>query len=173
MTWRIFKVPKVEVGPPGLKVTAERIAPERELLYPLLVSVRDKRAILDYYSRADQPLVTDSIRDLRNQLNDTITALGQDASARTLLTQISDAIKQYLTAVELAPTEPDHILFAPALRDLRNTVRAALVQIADAYKLPIAAETVDAMDAADAAANPRTRQLYEDPIAAAEGRPPS
>jgi hypothetical protein len=173
MTWRIFRFRTVEVGPPGLKVTAERIAPEREILYPLLVSMRDKRAILDKYKRADQTPVTNSIRHLRNQLNDTITALGPDASARTLLTQISDAIKQYLTAVELAPTEPDHILFAPALRDLRNIVRAALVQIADPYKLPIAAEIVDAMDAADAAANPRTRQLYEDPIAAAEGRPPS
>ena len=67
MSWKIFRIPKIEVGPPGLKVTAERVAPEREVLYPLIVTLSDKRAILDFYGRADTPYVTDSIRDLRTR----------------------------------------------------------------------------------------------------------
>ena len=56
---------------------------------------------------------------------------------------------------------------------LYTIIRDATAQIADADKLDIAAELVAAMDAADAEADPHSRQLYERPVAAAEGVPPS
>ena len=34
-----------------------------------MVTLSDKRAILDFYGRADTPYVTDSIRDLRTEIN--------------------------------------------------------------------------------------------------------
>jgi hypothetical protein len=170
MGWKIFRIPKVEVGPPGLKVTAERVAPEREVPYPLMVALSDKRAILDFYGRADTPYVTDSIRGLRTEINGTLTALGPDAAAGPLLVRIRSAIHEYLTAVE---AEHDEVLFGAALRDLRTIIRDVATRIADAYRLDIAAELVAAMDAADAAADPYTRQFYEDPIAAVKGAEPS
>ena len=65
------------------------------------------------------------------------------------------------------------MLFGAALRDLRTIIRDVATQIADVYRLDIAAELVAAMDAADAAADPYTRQFYENPIAAVEGTDPS
>jgi hypothetical protein len=170
MAWSVFRLSKVEAGPPFLKLTADRAQSEREILYPLLVVMSDKRAILDHYGRADSPYVTDSIRDLRSQINGTLTALGPNAAAGPLVTRIRSAIHEYLTAVE---AEHDQVLFGAALRELRTIIRSAATQIADAYKLDIAAELVAAMDAADAEADPHTRQYYEQPVAAAEGVEPS
>src|SRR4051794_37867800 len=108
MAWRVFRITKAEAGPPFLKVTAERVQTEREILYPLFVIISDKRAILDYYARADQPYVTESIRHLRHELTETLTRLGPDAAAAPLLARIRTGIHEYLTAVDQAPTEPDH-----------------------------------------------------------------
>jgi hypothetical protein len=81
--------------------------------------------------------------------------------------EIRAGIHDYLTAVAKAPDEPDHILFAPALRDLRMAVRKVAVQVAlPPYKLPIADELAAAMDEADAQADRGTKRLYEDPIPA-------
>jgi hypothetical protein len=170
MAWSVFRLSKVEAGPPFLKLTAERARSEREILYPLLVIMSDKRAILDFYGRADSPYVTDSIREVRSEINQTLTALGPNAAAGPLLTRIRSAIHEYLAAVE---AEHDQVLFGAALRDLRTIIRDTATQIADAYKLDIASELVAAMDAADAEADPHTRQFYEQPVAAAEGVPPS
>ena len=169
MPWQVFRLSKVEAGPPFLKLTAERAKTERDVLYPLLVVMSDKRAILDFYGRADTPYVTESIRDLRAEINGTLTALGPDAAARPLLARVRTAIHEYLTAIE---AEHDQVLFGAALRDLRDIIRDVATQIADAYELDIAAELVAAMDAADANADPYTRQLYEQPVAAVEGIPP-
>jgi hypothetical protein len=85
----------------------------------------DKRAILDFYGRADTPYVTDSIRDLRTEVNGTLTALGPDAASRPLLARVRTAIHEYLTAVE---ADHDQVLFGAALRDLRTIIRDVAMQ---------------------------------------------
>ena len=46
--------------------------------------LRDKRSLLDVpYGREDTPYVTESIRDIREQLTKTLTELGPDAGARS------------------------------------------------------------------------------------------
>jgi hypothetical protein len=162
-----FRIPRIVIKAPGVEVTLEPDDSEREALNELFVVMSDKRAILDYYVRADQEVVTASIRHLRHTLGDTILKLKPDAASRAWLEQIRAGIREYLTAVETAPHEPDHVLFAPALRDLRMAVREVAVRVAlPPYKLPIAGELVAAMDKADAQADPETKRLYEDPIPA-------
>jgi hypothetical protein len=135
----------------------------------------DKRQFSTFYARADQSVVTASIRDLRHMLNDTLDGLGPDAASARPIRQIRDGIHEYLTAVERAPQEPDHVLFAPALRDLRMfapalrdlrmVIRGVAVEVAEKYEPGVAAKLVEAMDQAEADADPQTRRLYEDPIA--------
>jgi hypothetical protein len=167
MGWHVprLKIAKAEIGPPFAKLTVERRNAEREILYPLFSRMSGKRAVLDFYARADQPYVTESIRDLREMLDETLDELGPDATSGRLLRQIRNAVHQYLSAVERAPHESDHVLFAPALRDLRTVIREVAAAVGDRYELAVAVELVEAMDEADARADPQSRLLYEDPIA--------
>lgn len=130
------------------------------------MSIGDKRAILDWYGRADQEPVTASIRHLRGEINETLKQLGPDATAAPWLQLISAGIREYLRAVERAPRDTDVLLFAPALRRLRQAVREVAEAVADAYELPAAAELVAGMDRADADVDEWTRRQYEDPVRA-------
>jgi hypothetical protein len=155
----VVTLPGVRSKPP-LVVTAQARESERTVLHSLFGRMRNKRALLDSYQRADQAPVTDSIRDLRNLLIEAGDQLGPDSAAGPRLRLISDAIHDYLTAVEAA--DPD-VLFAPALRDLRNAVRDVVRELGEAYDLEVARELVARMDALDAAVSPETRRLYADP----------
>jgi hypothetical protein len=59
MAWRILRL---DFGPSFAKVSMEPDDSERQILNELFVVMSDKRAILDYYGRADQGIVTGSIR---------------------------------------------------------------------------------------------------------------
>ena len=78
---------------------------------------------------------------------------------------VRSAVQEYLRAVEHAPAGEGSVLFAPALRDLRMTVRAFAARVADDYGLTAARELLAEMDAEDASARTGHRRLWEDPIA--------
>jgi len=165
MKHRIPRLTTVEFGPSWLKGTASLDEPERDILYNLFVVLGDKRAILDWYERPDIYAVTSSIRHLRHVLNDTLTQLGPDALSAGWVRDVRSAVQEYLRAVKHPPLGEGPVLFAPALRDLRMTVRAFAVRVADDYGLTAAEELVAEMDAEDASASTGHRRLWEDPFA--------
>jgi hypothetical protein len=155
---------EVEFGVPGLKTKVTLAEPERNILDRLFVVMGDKRAILDYYGRAYTEHVTGSIQQLRGVLTDTLTELGPDAVSAPAIRDVRAAVLEYLKAVEDHPVDgPEPVLFAPALRDLRQTVRAFAQWAATAFGLDSAAELVADMDQADYHADPGQAKLWQDP----------
>jgi hypothetical protein len=139
--------------------------PERNILYNLFVVLGDKRAILDWYERPDIYAVTSSIRHMRQILSDTLVALGPDAASAGWIRDVRSAVHEYLDVVERPG--PDHVSFAPALRDLRMTVCAFAMRVAEDFGLESAAELVAAMDAEDASASAAHQRLWREPLAEA------
>jgi hypothetical protein len=138
------------LGPSLFKVSAKKTGSERDLLYPLFVTLSGKRSVLESpEQRADQPYVTESIEDIRAKLDETLVALGPDADAARWVKEIRNACVQYLNAVKDSRDDPQPPNFGPALRQLRQAVRRVALHASASYRLPIAGELVDAMDAAD------------------------
>jgi hypothetical protein len=162
---RIPRLREVEFGPSWLRGRASVPEAERDILYELFVVLGDKRAILDWYERADIDAVTNSIRHLRQMIGDTLVALGPDAVSAGWVRDLRSAVHEYLDAVEHPPPGPEPVLFAPALRDLRMTVRAFALRVAADFRLESDSELVAEMDSEDANASPEHRRLWRDPIA--------
>jgi hypothetical protein len=163
VSW-IPRLTEVEFGPRWLKGKASVPEAERDILYRLFVVLGDKRAILEWYERPDIDAVTGSIRHLRHELGDTLRALGDDAVSAGWVRDLRSAVHEYLGAVEHPAPGADPV-FAPALRDLRMTVRAFAVRVAEDFGLQSAADLVAQMDSEDAKASPEHRRLWSDPIA--------
>jgi hypothetical protein len=131
------------------------IAPhERELLHPLFVVLRDKRALLYApYGREDTPYVTESIKDIRQDLTTTLKELGPDAGATSRLETLRRACREYLDAAASHGGPGAQALdFGPALADLRTAFRTVAAEFADRYDLSAARELVEEIDRADEAA---------------------
>jgi hypothetical protein len=76
-------------------------------------------------------------------------------------------VREYLGAVEDHPVDgPKPVLFAPALRDLRQTIRGFAGWAATAFGLDSAAELVADMDRADDRADPGEARLWQAPATA-------
>ena len=143
--WGPFRA-EVEVGPE-----------ERELLHPLFVVLRDKRSLLDApHGREDTPYVTESIRDIRQELTKTLTELGPDAGASSDLETLRNACREYLDAATGNRAPGGAALdFGPALAQLREAFRTVAEEFADRYDLSTARELVEEIDRADEAAGRR------------------
>jgi hypothetical protein len=143
------------IGPLGGEI---EIGPrERELLHPLFVVLRDKRSLLDApHGREDTPYVTESIRDIREELTKTLTELGPDARASSGLETLRSACREYLDAAagNRGPDGPA-LDFGPALAELRDAFRTVAAEFADRYDLSTARELVEEIDLADEAAGRR------------------
>jgi hypothetical protein len=128
------------------------IAPsDREILHPLFVLLRDRRALLNApHGRSDAPYVTASIEDIRQRLTETLSRLDPSSEAAPWVERMRSACREYLDAVHATrqgtapPTD-----FEPALTQLREMFRTVALHVSAVYKLPAAAQLVDEMNEAD------------------------
>ena len=125
---------------------------ERNLLHPLFVVLRDKRALLDApHGREDSDYVTSSIQDIREELTTALKTLGPDSPASPWLEVLRKACREYLDAIAQTRARADPATdFAPALGQLRASFWEIAERVADRYDLPSARELAVEMAEADA-----------------------
>lgn len=133
----------------GPAVSFERVPSDREILKPLFVELKDRRALLHHYVRPPHqvPHVTESIRDIRALLVDTRKQLKAGTDAAEWVDAMAAACRAYLGAVETFDSPdrvegPERYEFEPALREMRDFFRTAGEHVQAVYRLPEAREFV-------------------------------
>lgn len=92
------------------------------------------------------PYVTQSIKDVRDELSSTLRRLGPDAEARVWLEKLRTACREFLTAVESDQyADAEWADYQPALVQLRAAFREVTNHVAAVYRLPAARELADEM----------------------------
>jgi hypothetical protein len=134
-----------------LQANLEVTASDRDVLHPLFVLLRDRRALLYApHGRADVYNVTRSIEDIRGALTETLSRLDPNSEAAPWVEQMRSACREYLDAVGAVdegtapPTDFDF-----ALAQLRQMFRTVALHVSAVYRLPAAGQLVDEMDEAD------------------------
>lgn len=125
---------------------------EREILNPLFVVLRDRRALLSpAWGRSPQrSYVTESIKTIRDELTSTLRQLDPDSAARPWVEQLRAACREFLTEVESRGDEEALMHdFEVALAQLRSAFLTVANHAAAYYRIPAARELADEM-----AANP-------------------
>jgi hypothetical protein len=130
------------LGPFGAEMRVSKS--ERDLLHPLFVILRDKRALLyATQGRTDREEVTRSVEAIRGDLTFALKALGPDAVAAGELERLRRACREYLDAVAGSRNGDPVDDFALALDRLRASFREVASAIASDYDLPSAGELVE------------------------------
>jgi hypothetical protein len=158
---RRLKLKSLRAGLGPMSAEIEVVSGERELLHPLFVVLRDKRALLDApHGREDSEYVTQSIETVREELTTALKSLGPDSSASSWLEILRKACREYLDAVAQVHMSGDGDTdFAPALTDLRMSFREIANYVGDRYDLPVARDLVQEMSEADELAAGSTKAL--------------
>jgi hypothetical protein len=127
----------------------ERVPSDREVLKPLFVELKDRRALLHHHVRPPHqvPHVTGSIREIRALLVDTRKQLKAGTDAAVWVDAMPTACRAYLGAVEKFDSRdglegPERYGFEPALREVRDFFRTAGEHVQAVYRLPDARELV-------------------------------
>jgi hypothetical protein len=121
---------------------------ERDVLNPLFVLLRDRRALLEPTSTryADMAYITQSVKDVREALTEALGKLGPNAEARVWLEKLRAACREFLTAAESEQyANAEWVEFQPALVQPRSAFREVANHVAAYYRLPAARELADEM----------------------------
>lgn len=121
---------------------------DREILNPLFVVLRDKRALIESSWRREpqMPYVIESIKTIRTELTTALTHLSPDSEAAPWVEKLRAACREFLTAVESnhgaeLPLEE----FQPALAQLRAAFQQVTNHAAAYYRIPAARDLADDM----------------------------
>jgi hypothetical protein len=175
-----LKTLRAGLGPIGAEV--EVTQSERDVLHPLFVTLRDKRALLHAsHGRADSEYVTRSIELIREELTSALKALGPDSAVARWIENMRNACREYLDAVAEARHRTDPGTdFTLALGQLRRSFREVAELVDSQYDLPSARELIDEMDRADeafsdpderSAGSIRDESIAEKPLSATSEAP--
>jgi hypothetical protein len=148
---RRFRLKSLRAGVAAFGAEIEVRPGERELLHPLFVVLRDKRALLYApHGREDTEYVTRSIESIREELTTSLKGLDPASGVVPLLEMLRRACREYLDIV--AANRGARVAdadFSAALGDLRKALREVAEDIADLYALPTARELANEMRQAD------------------------
>lgn len=151
---RRFKLKSLRAGLGPMSAEVEVARGERDLLHPLFVVLRDKRALLDApHGREDSEYVTASIETIREELTTVLKTLSPDSPVLPWLEVLRKACREYLDAIAHARRRTHRDTdFTPALAQLRASFLEIAQRVADRYDLSSARELAVEMAEADALA---------------------
>jgi HEAT repeat protein len=133
------------LGPIGAEV--ELTQGDRDVLHPLFVVLRDRRALLyPAEGREDWEFVRQSVAEIRAELTRTLTQLPPESAVAPWLEVLRRACREYLDAVaKVGGSSPVSTDFAQALSELRDSFREISGWVAFKYELPAAQALVEEM----------------------------
>ena len=142
-------------GPIGTEVEVK--PGERDVLHPLFVVLRDRRALLYSPIGREHLYVVASIEQIRDELTATLKALGPDSDVRLWIEKLRAACREYLDAADVVNRgegmtgleQETGLDLAGALAELREAFRILAEHVAAIYKLPVARELANDIRQAD------------------------
>jgi hypothetical protein len=121
---------------------------ERDLLHPLFVALRDRRALLrPAQTPVDEPEITVSIEAIRADLTAALKSLGPDAPGAGEVELLRQACRAYLDTVG-HPCVDREMAVESALEQLQGAFRETAAALATDYDLPSARELAHEMSSA-------------------------